>query len=214
MLIDFEPAIRTAIASILSETVIRGCFFHFAQCIWRKVQDLGLVTAYKQNSSLRKTVRRIAALPLMPLNALGRLWHLLRAQGPVDVPRMPELFDYVQTTWINNDALFEPRMWNQFENNGSRTNNSVEGFNFRINNLIRIRRPSIFRLILALQRTQMQNEIGLARLMQGGRARRRQRRYRDSDVRLERLKDMLMADEIDVFKYLDECSTCIKMGKI
>ena len=71
VLIDFEPAIRTAIASILSKTVIRGCFFHFAQCIWRKVQDLGLVTAYKQNSSLRKTVRRIAALPLMPLNALG-----------------------------------------------------------------------------------------------------------------------------------------------
>ena len=39
---DFEQAAMNALANVLGPQVeVRGCFFHFCQSTWRKIQDLG-----------------------------------------------------------------------------------------------------------------------------------------------------------------------------
>ena len=45
---DFKVAVMNAIRMQLGDHMrVRGCFFHLCQSTWRKVQELGLVDAYK-----------------------------------------------------------------------------------------------------------------------------------------------------------------------
>ncbi len=47
---DFEVAPpKKSFMKIYPETTFYGCLFHFAQNIWRKIQELGLVNEYKNN---------------------------------------------------------------------------------------------------------------------------------------------------------------------
>ena len=47
--VDFELAMMRAIAVVLPETRIRGCFFRYTQCVWRKVQELGLSVPFRSD---------------------------------------------------------------------------------------------------------------------------------------------------------------------
>ena len=58
---DFEMALITALRTELPDTNVRGCYFHFCQALWRKIQALGLATAYKQSENCK--------------NACGNAWH-------------------------------------------------------------------------------------------------------------------------------------------
>ena len=53
---------------------IKGCLFHYSQCIWRKVQNCGLVNAYKNNKDVRDTIKRISALPFLPIDDITDAW--------------------------------------------------------------------------------------------------------------------------------------------
>jgi len=39
--IDFEQAFISAFKDIFPNAKINVCFFHFCQCLWRKIQSLG-----------------------------------------------------------------------------------------------------------------------------------------------------------------------------
>lgn len=39
---DFESGLWKAVRSRLPDITIRGCAFHWAQAVWRKIQELGL----------------------------------------------------------------------------------------------------------------------------------------------------------------------------
>jgi len=41
VLMDFETAARNAIEAVFPQLTLEACFFHFAQCIWRKTQACG-----------------------------------------------------------------------------------------------------------------------------------------------------------------------------
>lgn len=39
IMIDFEQGLFGAFANVFPSVQIRGCFFYFGQCIWRKIQS-------------------------------------------------------------------------------------------------------------------------------------------------------------------------------
>ena len=47
MILDFEFAIWASIPIVFPEVSLMGCAFHWNQAVWRKIQDLGLVIAYR-----------------------------------------------------------------------------------------------------------------------------------------------------------------------
>ena len=47
MLIDYEEAARAAIKTIMPNTDISGCLFHYGQALYRKISALGLSTIYE-----------------------------------------------------------------------------------------------------------------------------------------------------------------------
>jgi hypothetical protein len=67
---DFEVAVHNAIRQDISGIIIKGCFFHFTQCVWKKAQTTGLQTLYRDNEEVRTLIRRAAVLPLIPLDRI------------------------------------------------------------------------------------------------------------------------------------------------
>ena len=65
---DFEIALVNAIRHELPPpTATRGCYFHFAQSIMRKVSKLGLRIPYQHNPNLQNVVRRMLGLGYIPV---------------------------------------------------------------------------------------------------------------------------------------------------
>lgn len=81
--IDFEIGMIVSIRESFGyETIIKGCLFHFSQSIWRKVQYLGLVHDYNHIDEIKKTIRRISSLALVPMDQIDNCWTEIHAQAP------------------------------------------------------------------------------------------------------------------------------------
>ena len=46
--VDFEQGAINAFKEEFPDVEVKGCHFNFTQCIWGKIQDLGLSTIYKE----------------------------------------------------------------------------------------------------------------------------------------------------------------------
>ena len=64
--IDYETATNNAARTLFPGVIVKGCFFHFTQCIWRTTQKCGLQTYYKEDNDITRLVRRATVLPLVP----------------------------------------------------------------------------------------------------------------------------------------------------
>ena len=55
VVLDFEIGMWEAIRAhaFFSASQLQGCLFHFTQCIWRKVQDLGMRQDYINDDGTR-----------------------------------------------------------------------------------------------------------------------------------------------------------------
>ncbi|KAG8175298.1 hypothetical protein JTE90_027112 [Oedothorax gibbosus] len=56
VIIDFEAAAIIALKNVFNDVDINGCHFHFAQCLWRNVQKIGLTTDYREDENVRMCV--------------------------------------------------------------------------------------------------------------------------------------------------------------
>ena len=63
--IDFEIAAIEALKSSFLNAKIKGCFFHFAQENWRKIESVGLAKAYQQDRDVRIILKSFVALALI-----------------------------------------------------------------------------------------------------------------------------------------------------
>jgi hypothetical protein len=52
VLMDFETAARNALKAVFPQLILKACFFHFTQCIWRKTQACGLAGQYRQDDNV------------------------------------------------------------------------------------------------------------------------------------------------------------------
>ena len=64
---DFELGIMQAARAVFPAVTSKGCYFHFCQALIRKLQQLGLQTAYQEDREVASFVRRTASLAFVPL---------------------------------------------------------------------------------------------------------------------------------------------------
>lgn len=60
---DFEMAAFGAVQIEFPDSEVKGCFFHYVQATWRKVQVLELDHNCREDPEVEKWVRRASALP-------------------------------------------------------------------------------------------------------------------------------------------------------
>lgn len=201
--LDYEKAVHRAACEVFPDVSIKGCFFHYTQCIWRKVQNLGLATIYQSDPDLYKFVRRAAVLPLVPQTLIDDVWLEAMAHSP-DTESARLFADYMVETWL--EGLFSRTSWNHFDTDGHRTTNHLEGWHHKLNRLTMKAHPNVFELIAVLQTEQAANEVKILQLEGGSAPVAKRRKYRNIDQRLTTLKDRFLRGDITVLKYADSAS--------
>ena len=201
-MIDFETA---AVKETLPNTTIRGCFFHFTQCVWRKIQNCCATTEFRDNDSFHQLVRRAAVLPLVPSQRVEDVWFQALEDNDDNTAAVVRFKDYVTETWIEGHFEF----WNHFDPDGPRTTNAVEGWHHKLYRMCRRGHPNIYVFIEMLQKEQTTNEVKIIKINAGGVVQPKKRKYRHLDSRLQRLKERLRRGEMDVVAYADAASHLI-----
>lgn len=87
--LDFEVAMLKTIQSKFLSAQIRGCFFHNTQAIYRKVVDVGLRNEYVSpngDPQVKTLVRRLSAIPLVPIDQIENLWLKIESEKPTNNP--------------------------------------------------------------------------------------------------------------------------------
>ncbi|KAL2089322.1 hypothetical protein ACEWY4_014010 [Coilia grayii] len=178
---DFEQALVAAVETELPRARVCGCFFHFTQALWRRVQSLGLAPAFRDDRRLKEVIRKVMALGHLPLPVVGNNFELLaqhrrtrRAQR--DHPELQDFLQYVGNTYVHRGAAFPPAMWNVFRRNmEQRTNNHVH-------------HPSLWTFLRHLKDQQQLTEEKVEQADLGDAPPTRRRKWRELKARLQRLK--------------------------
>jgi len=207
--IDFEVAAHNAVGRVFPNSNIRGCFFHYTQCVWKAVQRFQLVKDYTEDMEVKKLVRRAAALPLVPLDKVEDVWLETISDSPQG-EQVVRFMDYITTQWIEG-RVFQPHVWNHFDNDGRRTNNNLEGWHHKMNNIAEKSHPNIFEVIKILKREQSVTEVKVAQLHGHWRAPPRKRRYVIIDARIRSLKDQLQNNLVSEIEYTDSVSDLLHL---
>ncbi|XP_071177801.1 uncharacterized protein [Mytilus edulis] len=205
---DFEIAIRNSAQRAFANITLRGCFFHFTQCIWRKTQNLGLATAYKNNEDLRLLVRRAAVLPLVPPQLVEDVWFTALEDAEEFAINTTAFADYVTEYWVEG---YNRQHWNHFSNEGPRTNNHLEGWHSKLKKHVNHAHPNIYILIEILKKTQVNTEANQIQVAAGGTQRPTSLKYRNINIRLATLKERFLQGELAVQDYADQATFLLHM---
>ena len=106
---DFEFAIIQAVQLTFPLTTLKGCYFHFCQCLTRKVQTLRLQVQYINNPDVRIFIRKTAALAFVPVRYVHLAWQAVKAETPEE-PGIANFARYFEQTWLVGH--YPPLLWN------------------------------------------------------------------------------------------------------
>ena len=76
-MIDFEQGAIMAFAEEFPGIVVKGCHFHFTQSIWNKIQEIGLVTVYKEDKVFRTWLQKFKSLVFVPIDLVQKAFNFL-----------------------------------------------------------------------------------------------------------------------------------------
>jgi hypothetical protein len=110
--LDFESSAIEALKEKFPNSRMKGCLYHFAQCIWRRVQEQGLSTKYQESKEVRSWIRRGVSLALVPEDRIDDGFLIMQNSVPTSVSQnsATEFHDYMVNTWIDNRRSRFPRL--------------------------------------------------------------------------------------------------------
>lgn len=188
---DFELASINAFQNQFPNVANRGCFFHLGQCVWRRVQALGLQGTYETDPAFALKVRMIWSLAYVPIPDVVNAFEVLSENVPLE---MQPILDYFEDTWIGRERrgrrgipLFPIPLWNCFAaavGGLPKTNNGVEGWHRGFSELVGAPHPTIFKFITCLKKEQSMNEMKIEQYIAGQEPPPGRLRYRDCAKRI------------------------------
>lgn len=92
---DFERAAQNAIIQVFPNVTVKGCLFHYGQCIWRKIQEYGLQLLYTEDENIRFSIEKLIALAFLPVADVINAF-----EDMIFEPRINELVNHFEDEFI------------------------------------------------------------------------------------------------------------------
>ena len=127
---DFEKALQNAIKKCFPEAEIIGCYFHFTQALYRKLEKL-----------------EIKKEPFLHLKLIFYNFPFIKQESQLLImdiiknidPKVDEFINYYKDNWLSNIYI-------KYKDFQIKTNNSCEAFHSELNNLLGKNVPSMITL--------------------------------------------------------------------
>jgi len=168
---DFERAAINGFQAVFSNAESRGCFFHFSQAIYRKIQsepDIKMKYEDESNLEFALHIRELAALAFVPPGDVILSFDILLDSDfyRENQELLTPLLDYFEATWLGRPtrgvqsrrpSLFPINLWNCYSSAADglpKTNNAVEGWHRSFSSLISSHHPTIWKFIDGIKKDQ------------------------------------------------------------
>ena len=99
--IDFELAVIGAFKYHFPTIEVSGCFFHFGQSLFRKIVEIGLKKQYQEDDDLKKFVKKIISLALVPKDHVQDVFVELCEFEKPQYDQIDTFLDYVTVTYVD-----------------------------------------------------------------------------------------------------------------
>ena len=164
-MVDFEKSEHSALRTQFPNSVIKGCLFHWKQCLLRRFRKL---PGYADNELMKSNLHAVYGLALVPVTDVSIGWTCLKSLL-TQYPATAAFIIYFETTWLNNTA-YPIEMWNHYDSTLSddpRTNNFSEGSNNARNIADGCSSPTILRLMDILCRFNAEADLKILQKFTG-----------------------------------------------
>ena len=154
IVLDFERAVWSALKGMMGRDefppiTIKGCFFHFTQAVFRRIQNLGMKKQYIVDAPTKDICKRMMSLPLLPLRCIPSAFSVLKQRcDESGIECLQKFGEYMRKNWI--EGYFSPDTWFQFLEL-IRTNNHVEGWHRGLNTRVKGANVNTYHLIQVLE---------------------------------------------------------------
>ncbi|CAF1039753.1 unnamed protein product [Brachionus calyciflorus] len=209
LMLDFEKAFINAAEKSFSGLSIHGCFFHFKQAVWRKIQECGLAKIYTDDKEIRKILKIAQVLAIIPSNDVKyqffKIYENLEKNQEY-FSQLDTFFNYIKETWIGYDITKKSG-----RGRGVRIvyhvhiNNFVEAWHNEFSNML-ISHPSVYTLVDMFRKEQKKSEENIVKLETGIRYKRK-REYILMDERINEIVKTYSLDNFD--KFYDNLSSIL-----
>lgn len=177
---DYERSSINAFEDAFPLAEQKGCFFHFAQAVFRHIQQLpDLYHMYSTDSDFNLHMRQFIALAFFPPEDVLCTYDLMVEEEFFvrNEVLLAEFVVYFEKTWLGlwnrrrtarNAPLFAIPLWNCYQSildDLPKTNNSCEGFHNGFASLLGASNPTIYKLINGLQDQQSLLELKIQQLL-------------------------------------------------
>lgn len=203
---DYETALYSAFQSAFPGVRIRGCFYHFGQCFWRRIQQEPDIQAkYRDDTDpdFQIHLKTLMSLAFVPVpDVIETFMELLETSFFKDNENLlSPLVNYFEDTWIGRPnrrgtgrsaPLFPLDMWNQYQGTLEKlpkTNNYIEGWHKKFSSLLDCHHPNIWKFLDKIKESQSLTEMTQTQLTAGRLPRIGQKTYRDTAERIIRIID-------------------------
>lgn len=190
--VDFEKAMLNAISVQFPGASVKGCFFHFTQCIFRAVQNHGFKLRYETDPEFALRIRMLSAIAFVPPNFVVEVFEEL-CDGILPIEAQA-VIDYFEDTWIGCPHRRQRRppkyaweTWNIYSRTTDvlpRTINSVEGWHRGFESQAGATHLNIWKFINCLKKEQALNEVRIEQFLAGFQAPLPKKKYRNCCARL------------------------------
>ena len=206
---DFESGFIEAVRKQFPTANHKGCFFHYAQAVWKKVQDLGLVISFRDDDEIKDLVHSCFAFAFLPESEIVRVFNeIVNKLSPCKLALLNAFLNYYRTTWL--DGLFPLRMWNKCgQDHLHRTNNAVESRHAGLRHNLPCH-PNIFVFIREIKRRQSLAQLAVLRANNGEDRSRRKLKYVKLENQLAKMHAAHVMHEITTEQLLSRARHCCK----
>lgn len=130
IIIDFEKAERLALAKLNTGISILGCWFHFCQCLRKKLATIGdLFQLCREDVKAKEIFSQFQCLPLLPADVIEITFKELAKKALRTSLKFATFVDYFDREWIK---IVKPKHFSVFMR-GTKTTGAAENFNHQMN---------------------------------------------------------------------------------